>query len=103
MSEAKVQEIYAVYHGESETYLGDPAWFFEHVGDAQRNAQGQGSWGGVSPIRLRHVVWAGGKPYLLDERHNQPIELNVGPQDILAKKQAALAKLTAEERELLGL
>lgn len=113
----KLIKIYAVHQGDSDCHSGSPAWFFYSKQRADDTAKGRGWYGGIAPVREYDAIsiyddeqvgrLSGShvdKPatiYLL--QHIKPLNMDVGPVDEAKMREAALAKLTETEKELLGL
>ena len=111
----KIIKVYAVHQGDDDRSSGYPVWFFDDFSKAKTVAAKRGWYGGEAPITERYAICVSQQDswfteqirvecneyYLLD--NTDPIKLNEGPDDILRKKQAALAKLTPEDRKVLGL
>lgn len=94
--------VYAVHQGDDDRYSGKPAWYFDSKADAEMIASGRGWYGGKAPIsNHKAILGADGNYYLLAKE--QPIKLNVGPEDLAEQKEKALKKLTPAERRLLGI
>lgn len=97
----KIIDVYVVHGEGDERSIGAPAWIFKDSAKAKLVATGRGWWGGNAHVGTRKAIVVDGKCYLLDRCG--PFVLDEGPDDRLAKKAAAIAKLTSEERDLLGL
>ena len=97
----EIRKIYAVNQGDTDRYAGQPAWFFDSKDDAVNCSLGRGWYGGNAPVGEHMALVIDGTAYLLARA--EPVALNVTPEDEQAKKNAALAKLTEEERKLLGI
>lgn len=97
----EIRKIYAVNQGDTDRHSGTPKWFFDSKQVAVECSIGRGWYGGNAPIGEHSALVIDGKAYLLARA--EPVALNVTPQDEQAKKNAARAKLTEEERKLLGI
>lgn len=97
----EIIDVWAVYQGDDDRLSGYPTWWFDNESDAQCIAKGRGWWGGNAPVKKHPVILVGDKAYLL--AHSEPLELNVGPEEQAAEKEAALSKLSDREKRLLGL
>lgn len=97
----EIKKIYAVNQGDDDRHLGHPCWFFEGRSDADNCAVGRGWYGGNAPVSEQNELIVDGEAYLLSRV--EPVKLNFTPEDEQAKKNAARAKLTDEERKLLGI
>jgi hypothetical protein len=97
-----LKQVYVVYENSDERSIGTPAWYFTDLAKAEAAAKGRGWYGGDAPIRDRYVAYVGGGWAFLvvDE---EPIRLDQGPDEQAAIKEAALKKLTPEEKQILGL
>lgn len=93
-------DMWAVHQGDTDRDNGRPKWFFSNACRADIVSKNRGWWGGTAPISRCKGVVIKGKIYQLASEI--PIILNEGPDDILAKKTAALAKLTEEDKKALG-
>lgn len=96
-----IKKVYAVNQGDDDRSSGSPCWFFEDYAAAKNTAFKRGWYGGDAPISEHNVLVVDGEAYLL--ARVEPVKLNESPDDILAKKQAVMAKLTDEELKLLGI
>lgn len=97
-------EIYRV----SETIddmgrTGKIVGYFTDKDSALLVSDGHGWYGGQGKVETLHAIEAGsGKYFLLAQP--KPVRLDVDlVKELAAKKEKALAKLTSEERRLLGL
>lgn len=97
----EILKIYAVNQGDNDRHSGTPRWFFEDKQIAVNCSIGRGWYGGNAPIGEHSALIIDGNAYLL--ARPEPVALNVTPEDEQAKKNAARAKLTEEERKLLGI
>jgi hypothetical protein len=97
----KIIDVYVVHGEGDDRSIGSPAWVFKDNAKAELVAKGRGWWGGTAHVGARQAIVVDGKCYLLDKVG--PFILDEGPEDRLAKKAAAIAKLTLEERKLLGI
>lgn len=71
---------------------------------ARQAAQGSGWYGGNGAVKKHSAIRFNGHIYLLSDKLSQPIDLDGGIKKIQDKlKEAALSKLTPEEKLLLGL
>ena len=96
------KEVYAVHQGDDDRSIGYPEWFFCDKKDAEMIADGRGWYGGNAPVSTHKAIKAeDGNYYLLAKE--EPIQLNVGPDDLEERRQKALNKLTTGERRLLGI
>jgi hypothetical protein len=96
-----IRKIYAVNQGDDDRHAGSPCWFFENRSDAEQCAVGRGWWGGTAPVSEHNALIVDDQAYLLTRV--EPVRLNFTPDDEQAKRNAARAKLTEEERKLLGI
>jgi hypothetical protein len=97
----EIKKIYAVNQGDDDRHTGHPCWFFEGRSDADNCAVGRGWYGRTAPVSEHNALIVNGEAYLLSRV--EPVKLNFTPEDEQAKKNAARAKLTDEERKLLGI
>ncbi len=106
----EIIDVWAVHQGDTDMTVGYPAWYFTEEYKAKEVAFKRGWYCGNAPISkhkaiIVHDVYdfplANTFIYLLSS--DSQLKLDEGPDDILAKKAKALAKLTKEDRELLGL
>lgn len=99
---SKIFEIWVVYTGGDDRFIGTPTLFFSSEYLACHEARGKGWYGGDAPVRQHHAVEVDGKFYLLEDA--EPIDLD---GELKAKneqlKEKALAKLSEEEKRALGL
>lgn len=98
---AEIREVFAVHSGGSDVSNGKPTWFFEHRVDADQCAHGRGYYAGDAHVATMMAIFVDGRVFLL--LSDVPVSLNVGPTDEQARINAARAKLTADERKLLGI
>jgi hypothetical protein len=110
-------KVYAVHQGDDDRNSGTPAWFFYSKAQADAMAKGKGWYGGTAPVRAYDALSIyndeqvgrlsgshNDEPatvYLL--QHPHPLKMDQGPVDEKLMREAALAKLTPTEKELLGL
>lgn len=73
--------------------------FFSEKYLAEQAAEGQGWWGGAGAVSEAFALKVNGKFYLL----GQPGEIQIDMKTIDMVKKQALAKLTPEEKKVLGL
>ena len=92
--------VYAVHQNDDDRNSGNPAWFFTDEAKANAVADKRGWYGGKAPVRQRYAIKVNGACYLLETK--EPIDLDSSPEDDLSNREAALSKLTPEERKLLG-
>lgn len=97
----KIITVWGVHQGDTDTNRGYPKWFFDNPINAEACAKGRGWYGGKAPIEKYTAIQFEDNAYILLKKN--PVKLNYGPEDELAKKEKALKKLTPEERKLLGL
>lgn len=98
----KLFPMWVVYENADERGDGTPAWFFSNEVVARQQAAGRGWYGGDAPVREHHgLQTSDGRVYWLQQE--EPIALNFTPADAKKMRQRALAKLTRDERMLLGL
>jgi hypothetical protein len=81
-------------HFNGLTYVMDTFWATFHLAQLASNAIG----GNPKPIHRKALRLQDGRAWLLE---GEPVQLLKDPDD--AKRQAALKKLTPEERRILGL
>lgn len=90
---------------------GELIGVWQNVHDARQSAKGRGWYGGDGLVEPRKAIAECNITgpfttmiYLLDAKYTQPIEIDV---DILTNKEEArrkaLAKLSSEEKQLLGI
>lgn len=93
----KVEDEY----GRSTKLIG----IFEKEADAEEAAKGQGWWAGDGNVEKRFVIkLQGGSCFLLDKYETNRMSMNVNFLDEKKKmREAALAKLSPEEKIVLGL
>lgn len=97
----EIKRLYAVHQGDDDRSSGYPRWYFDNAMEATKVAIGRGWWGGNAPVSEKKcLVIDGITAYLLAS--DVPISINEGPDDELTKKQKILAKLTEEEKKILG-
>jgi hypothetical protein len=71
--------------------------------DAKETAKSIGWYGGAGTVEQRVGIQDGGEIYLLDATYSRGVTLNVDlVQKAQSRREAALAKLTDEEKRLLG-
>lgn len=97
--------IYAVYTTENEYgQLGSCIGFFTKASDANLVAEGKGWYGGKGVVQTRRAIQVDDKYYLLDKYFHTQIIIDTDLEKFKEKKkEEALAKLTEEEKILLGL
>ena len=87
--------------------LGPVVGVYLSEGAAEIGARGQGWWGGKGAIREVKLLEMPGRTYLLDAQFPyglDPASLNTNLREERNRLvEAAKAKLTAEERKLLGI
>lgn len=98
---AKVQTLYAVNQGASEYKQGKPKWYFTTKQEAERCAKGRGWYGSTASISTLEAIILGDFAFIVDAYN--PVIINRGPEDEEQIKKTALAKLTEEEKRLLGI
>lgn len=77
---------------------------FTSKGTAERAANGRGWYGGQGSVQERKGLNTSSGVFLLDRHHTWPIALDVDLIKFKNEKiEAAKAKLSAEEKELLGI
>lgn len=83
--------------------VGKSIGYFTDVRTAHLMAEGRGWYGGKGNVTKVHVIAAGdGTYFVLADK--DAVGIDIDPSgDLQTKKDAILAKLTASERELLGL
>jgi hypothetical protein len=92
--------LYAVHQGDSDMHCGKPKWYFLERSEAEHVARKRGWYGGDAPISKKRAI-KDGERYLVLE--NEQYVTTGGPEDELAIRKVALAKLTPFERTVLGL
>jgi hypothetical protein len=95
-----IEEVFVVFTGETERSDGSPFMAFSTEDDAARHAANRGIWGGSAPYRKMNAIVIDGWVFLI--ANNTALVLDETPADAVAKKAAALAKLTDEEKRILG-
>lgn len=104
-----------MYVGDDDRSHGTPGFVFHEEQDARTYAKGRGWYGGNSPVvkqlavikhpfcsELENRVFGEGDCVLIDIVENS-LKIDAPPKDELAAKQEILAKLTDEEKKILGL
>lgn len=102
----KIFEVWAVHQGDDDRNSGYPEWFFASEAAARKHAEKRGWYGGDAPVskRLAYDLGVGGKILILDNRFPEPLMLGYSEAvENQKKRNKALAKLTKEDREVLGL
>ncbi len=97
----EIVTIYAVNQGDDDMHAGKPKWFFRSLTDAKECARGRGWYGSDAPVGNHKALIVDGAAYLLAQP--KPVELDPVLDDEQAKKNKAVAKLSDEERKLLGI
>lgn len=97
--------IYAVYTTENEYgRLGSCVGFFSKSNDADLAAKGQGWYGGNGVVQPRRAIQIDNEYFLLDKDFHTKIIIDTNLHKLEEQKKAeALAKLTEEDKILLGL
>ena len=111
----ELAEVWVVYVGDDDKSPGTPGFVFRDEQAARKYAKGRGWYGGNSPVAKRLAaikcpflgaevdqVFGEGDCVLIDVVKNS-LKIDVPPKDELAAKQEILAKLTEEEKKILGL
>ncbi len=100
----KVIEVWAVHQGDDDRSSGHPEWFFTTKEEAKRHAAKRGWYGGEAPYRKRHAYDLGdGTVFILDDGFPEPVMLGYSEEsELLKKRNKILARLSAEERAILG-
>jgi hypothetical protein len=99
-----VVTIYTVHRNNDDHSNGEATEFCSTQAIADRVANGSGWYGGNAPVEERKAYCDGGKYYLLDARHTEPVDIDGTIAAAKAKaRDAALAKLSHADREALGL
>ena len=100
-----IKEVYAAYETVDEYgRLGSRRGIFTTRSRADKEAIGIGWYGGAGSVMTKNVIIVDDKAYLLDSPN--PVELDVSSKEAEAErerlKKSALAKLSADERKVLG-
>lgn len=101
-----VFEVWAVHQGDDDRSIGRPEWFFTTQKAALEHAQKRGWYGGPAPVtkRLAYDLGVGGKILILDVNFPEPVIIGYSEAvENQKRRNKALAKLTTEDREALGL
>lgn len=99
----RVTTLHVVYDCDEDQdtdTFGKPMWYFQSVLRASEAADGGRVMANKAVEEMPAVV-IGEIAYLL--RSRIPVDVDVGPEEIGKRREAALAKLTEEEKKLLGL
>ena len=101
----EIKEVYAAYETTDEySRLGGRRGIFTTRSRADKEAIGIGWYGGTGSVMTKNVIIVDGVVYLLESP--TPVELDVSSEEAkLAREQikkGALAKLSADERKVLG-
>lgn len=103
LAEPKIITLFAL-HTDSERSLGEPFEFYIDENRAVEMAKGRGWYGGAAPCRpVTAIVWPDGRYYLLRSDTPIPVDCSEGRPAADVLKERALAKLSLEERRVLGL
>lgn len=98
----EIKEVYSVYTTTDEYgRRGRLVGHFSDKTEADNQAQGQGWYGGKGDVVKIYSITIDGNTFALQSK--ETIKLNEIYGDEYYKKQNALAKLTDEEKKLLGL
>ena len=100
-ADSSVFSIWAVNQGDDDRSSGHPEWIFTDEVKANAVARGRGWYGGDAPVSSHLGVIVDGKCYLL--RKSGPVSLNVSPEDEIAARERAIAKLNDEDKKVLGI
>lgn len=96
--------IYAFSDEDGERSIGTPNWFFTDKDAADKAAARRGWYGGNASVKKYDAIIDADSNTVHLIKQSFPLDaLNMGPADKEAKRQAALNKLSLEERKLLGL
>jgi len=105
-AEGDIFPVWTVHRNNDDRASGSPTEICTTSALAQQIAHRSGNWGGDAPTEQRWAILARGKAYLLVD--DEPIRLvstleeaRLGQRELLKKQ--GLAKLSADEREALGL
>lgn len=100
--DVSIIDVWAVHQGDDDRHSGYPEWFFTSPQEAYEVAAGRGWYGGDAPVsEKKAIVLDGETAYLLKDI--EPLELNVGPDDLEERRKNALSKLTDIDKKVLGL
>lgn len=96
--------VYAFSDDDGERSVGTPNWFFTDKEVAEKTASRRGWYGGNASVNKYDAIIDADSDTVHLIKQSFPLgNLNLGPADKEAKRQAALNKLSPEERKLLGL
>lgn len=102
----RIFEVWAVHQGDDDRGSGFPEWFFDSEAAARKHAEKRGWYGSDAPISKRKAydLRSGGKILILDNKFPEPVIMGYSEAvENQKKRNKALAKLTKEDREVLGL
>ena len=101
-----IREVYVAYSTTDEYgRRGNRSGIFTSRSKAETEAIGIGWWGGKGTVTVEHAIIVEGVAYLLSSPH--PVDLDITSLEARLTKEklkdAALAKLSADERKVLGI
>jgi hypothetical protein len=101
----EIKEVYAAYETVDDYgRLGSCRGIFTSRSGADKEAIGIGWWDGIGSVIAKNVIIVDGVVYLLESP--TPVELDVSSEEAKAAREkikaSALAKLSVDERRVLG-